>query len=111
MAGFYFDNFQQYIDVYIDAVNVFNYCDFDYYLRSFGKWFSASGGTNQMINLFWRFISTEDMANYYALSVATLTKDPAAAGKAFGTFFVVFMQVEIPDKTTAPSYQDVGQIM
>merc|ERR1712150_32311 len=111
MAGFYFDNFQQYIDVYIDAVNVFNYCDFDYYLRSFGKWFSASGGTNQMINLLWRTISTEDMSVYYSLSVATLQKDPSAAGIAFGKFFAVFMEVEIPDTTSTPSYQDVGQIM
>ena len=104
LAGFYFDNFQQYIDVYIDAVNVFNYCDINYYMRAFGKWFSASGGVNQAINTFWRFISTDDMQQYYDLSVAMMQKNPTNAGKAFGKWFAVFMQVEIPDTTSTPSY-------
>lgn len=67
-VGYYMDNAQQYIDLYIYSVNVFNYCDFNYYLRAVGKWFSASGGVNQGINFMWRALSTEDMSNYYALS-------------------------------------------
>ena len=79
-VGYYVDNAAQYVDVYIMAVNVFNYCDFNYYLRAAGQWFSASGGTSQAINLMWRFVSTEDMTLYYNMSVATKKKDLAGAG-------------------------------
>ena len=104
-------NAQQYIDVYIQAVNVFNYCDFNYYLRAAGQWFSASGGTNQAINFMWRFLSTEDMTMYYNLSVAVKTGNVQTAGQEFGKFLALFMQVEIPDTASAPSYQEVGQLM
>ena len=104
IAGFYFDNFQNYIDLYIDAVNVFNYCDIDYYLKSVGRWFSASGGVNQAINTFWRLVSTEDMQTYYDLSVGIITKDNTKTGQAFGKFMAVFMQIEIPDTTSTPTY-------
>ena len=109
--GWYMSNAQQYIDVYIQAVNVFNYCDFNYYLRAAGQWFSASGGTNQAINFMWRFLSTEDMTMYYNLSVAVKTGNVQTAGQEFGKFLALFMQVEIPDTASAPSYQEVGQLM
>ena len=59
--GFAIEKGQQYIDAAIFGVNVFNYCDLDYYLVSTGKALgSASGGVNQFVNLFYRFFSDDD---------------------------------------------------
>ena len=52
------DKGQGYIDAAIFGVNVFNYCDLDYYLVSLGKGLgSSSGAVNQVVNLFYRFFS------------------------------------------------------
>ena len=64
-----------------------------------------------MINLMWRALSTEDMKMYYDLSVAVKTGDVKVAGQEFGKFVALFMQVEIPDTTTTPSYQSVDTLM
>lgn len=59
--GFAIDKAQRYIDAAIFGVNVFNYCDIDYYLVSLGKALgSSSGAVNQGVNLFYRFFSSED---------------------------------------------------
>ena len=72
---------QRYIDAAIFGVNVFNYCDLDYYLVSLGKALgSSSGAVNQVTNLFWRFFSTEDQENYYNMSVGITENDTDAVG-------------------------------
>ena len=70
-VGFLLEKGQRYIDSAIFGVNVFNYCDLDYYLVSLGKSLgSASGAVNQVINLGYRFFSADDQLNYYNMSVA-----------------------------------------
>ena len=73
--GLFFNDMQQYIDLYIYGVNVFNYCDIDYYLRAVSKWFSFSGGMNQVVNLGWRALSTKEMPLFYDMSLAVMYKD------------------------------------
>ena len=110
--GFMIEKGQRYIDAAIFGVNVFNYCDLDYYLVSLGKSLgSASGAVNQFTNLFWRFFSTEDQLNYYNMSVGITENDTDAVGAAMGNFISALLTVEVPDTTTTSSYQPVGQLI
>ena len=97
--------------MFIGSVNVFNYCDIDYYLRSTSKVFSGSGATNLGINLLWRIFSTEDMDNYEKLSIAVNNKDQKNAGQAFGTFISLLLMFETPDQTTTKDYQQADSMM
>ena len=110
-VGKIFADAQAYIDVYIYGVNVFNYCDINYYMRAIGKVFSASGAVNQGMNFVWRALSTSDMDNYYYMSVATCAKDPVKAGQTLGTFISLFLMVETPETTTSTSYSSVNSLM
>ena len=127
-VGFLLEKGQRYIDSAIFGVNVFNYCDLDYYLVSLGKSLgSASGGVNQLVNLGYRFFSYEDQENYYNMSVAitynTMDCDGDAAcetkkgtsvvdtGSALGVFLSALLSVQVPDTTSTSSYQSVGQLM
>ena len=110
--GFLIEKGQRYIDAAIFGVNVFNYCDLDYYLVSLGKSLgSSSGAVNQVTNLFWRFFSTEDQLNYYNMSVGITENDTDAVGQAMGIFLSALLSVEVPDTTTTSSYQPVGQLI
>ena len=106
------DKSQSYIDVSIFAVNVFNYCDLDYYLVSIGKALgTASGGVSQLVNLFARFFSEEDQENYYNMSVGIMQNDTDAVGAAMGEFLSSLLMTEVPEQTEPSSYQPVGQLM
>jgi len=74
-VGFEFSNMQGYIDVFIGSVNVYNYCDVDYYTRSVARWFSLQGALNLGVNLVFRIYSTDDKALYKSLSSAVTAKD------------------------------------
>ena len=64
------------IDAAIFGVNVFNYCDFNLYMQSFGKAVGTSSGTvNQLINLGFRFFSDEDALIYYSMSVGMMYRN------------------------------------
>ena len=79
--GFAIAAAQQYMDVVIYSVNVFNYCSLNYYLISLSKAVSSrSGQINFMVNLMFRFFSSSDMTNYYNLSVGVMTDDEVMAG-------------------------------
>ena len=107
--GFYIANGQRYLDVGVYAVNIFNYCQLNYYLVSFGKSFgTASGAVNTGITLFWRVIGTEDMQIYYDLSSAIIENDEEKAGKNFGLFASRLFQVEIPETTESQEAQETG---
>lgn len=111
-VGFLIENSQRYIDIAIFGVNVFNYCNLDYYLVSIGKSTgSVSGAINQGVNLFWRLVSEEDMRTYYDLDVALIQNDIETAGQKFGTWISALLQVEITTNTESSSYQSVGQLM
>lgn len=110
--GFLIEKGQRYIDAAIFGVNVFNYCDLDYYLVALGKALgSSSGAVNQVTNLFWRFFSVEDQENYYNMSVGITENDTDAVGQAMGYFLSALLSVEVPDTTTTSSYQPVGQLI
>ena len=65
----------------IYGVNVFNYCDFNLYLKAIGKAFgSSSGMVNQFINFFWRFFGYEDSIIYYTMSVAMMKGEIETTG-------------------------------
>ena len=82
-VGFMLEKGQRYIDSAIFGVNVFNYCDLDYYLISVGKSLgSASGAVNQFINLGYRFFSAEDQLNYYNMSVAIRYSEIDCSGES-----------------------------
>lgn len=120
-VGFLLEKGQRYIDSAIFGVNVFNYCDLDYYLVSLGKSLgTASGAFNQFVNLGYRFFSFEDQENYYNMSVAisynttdcdgdatcetaksTSVKD---VGQAMGFFISALLSVQVPDTTSTSSY-------
>ena len=52
---------------------MFNYCDFNLYLKAIGKAAgSSSGMVNQVINFFWRFFGYDDSVIYYEMSVAMM---------------------------------------
>ena len=104
--GFYIDAGQKYFDVVIYGVNVFNYCDINLYLKAVGKALgSSSGFVNQFINLLWRFFSYEDSLIYYDMSVAMMYGNQTEnVGKGFGKFLKLFLMVETPEATEAPSY-------
>ncbi len=99
------------MDVFIGSVNVFNYCDIDYYLRSVSKWFSVSGVVNLGVNLVFRVYSTDDKTVYKALSTAVTDKNQKEAGKNFGKFVSLLLMFEVPDQTTNPSYVNVDSLM
>ena len=104
-AGFYIDAGQKYFDVVIYGVNVFNYCDFNLYLKAIGKAFgSSSGMVNQFINFFWRFFGYDDSVIYYDMSVAMMYKNKEVTGQQFGKFLKLFLMVTTPEATDAPSY-------
>ena len=113
-VGFIIDKGQSYLDAFIYSVNVFNYCDLDYYLMAIGKSVgSASGASNQLINLLYRFFSSEDSLNYFEMSVALTPgdSDTQVVGKCVGKFLSKFLMVEVPDTAATPSYQQVGSLM
>ena len=108
-VGFVVDKGQKYLDLLIYGVNVFNYCDFNLYLQSWGKALgSSSGFVNQLINLGFRFFSEEDSLIYYEMSVAMMNHDVVTTGYGLGKFFKAFFAVEVPDTTTVADYQAVG---
>jgi len=110
--GFAIDKAQRYIDGAIFGVNVFNYCDLDYYLVSLGKSLgSSSGAVNQVTNLAYRFFSRDDQLNYYNMSVAITEEDVETTGQCMGTFLSALLMTEVPDTTTTSSYQPVGQLI
>ena len=89
----------------IYGVNVFNYCDFNLYLKAVGKAFgSTSGFVNQGINFVFRFFSEQDAIIYYNMSVAMMKGEVETTGKQFGKFLKLFLMVATPEETTAPSY-------
>ena len=96
-VGNEFNKGAAYIDVFIGSVNVFNYCDLDYYLRSFSTVFSSSGAVNLGVNLMWRIFSTDDMDNYEQMSIAVSEKDQVKAGQSFGTFISLLLMFETPE--------------
>ena len=99
------------MDVFIGSVNVFNYCDIDYYLRSTSKWFSVSGVVNLGVNMVFRIYSTDDKSMYKSLSTAVTDKNQKEAGKQFGKFVSLLLMFELPDQTTQPNYVDVDSLM
>ena len=110
--GFLIQKGQNYIDVGIYGVNVYNYCDLSYYLKATSKAVgSVSGAMNQLVNLGYRFFSQEDAYIYYDLSVAIYDDDIEGAGAAFGTFISRFLMVDVPEFTTTPAYKKVSQLM
>ena len=110
--GFLIDKYQEYLDTVIYSVNVFNYCDLDYYLMAIGKSLgSKSGAANQLVNLGYRYFSYEDAQNYYEMSIAIEEEDTETVGKCTGTFLSKLLMVEVPDTTTLSSYQNVGSLM
>lgn len=111
-VGFLIDKFQSYFDAGIYSVNIFNYCDLDYYLMAIGKSTgSTSGFFNQLVNLGYRFFSEDDAIIYYNMSVAIGEDDTEEVAKNFGLFLAAFLMVEVPDTTSTPSYQSVSQLM
>ena len=112
LAGYYLDVAQQYIDLSIFSVNVFNYCELDFYLIAIDKAVSSpSGFSNQMVNIMWRVLSKDDARNFYDLSLAIMQDDVETAGKCWGTFISNLLMVEVPETTSTSSYQSVGSIM
>ena len=108
-VGYITDKGQKYLDLVIFGVNVFNYCDFNLYMQSFGKSVGSSSGTvNQLINLGFRFFSDEDAKIYYDMSVAMMYRNVEEVGHGFGKFLKAFFAVEVPDTTTVADYQEVG---
>ena len=91
------NKFQGYVDVFISSVNVFNYCDVDYYLRSFSKILTVSGAVNFGVNVLFRVFSTDDMDNYYKMSLAVDSKNQKEAGESFGTFVSLLLMFENPE--------------
>ena len=110
-VGFSTSNLQGYVDVFIGSVNVYNYCDIDYYTRSVSRWFSLQGTLNLGVNLVFRIYSTDDKELYKNLSSAVASKDQAKAGTAFGSFVSLLLMFEIPDQTTTASYVNVDSLM
>ena len=109
--GFYIYQFQNNMDTFIDGVNVFNYCQLNYYLEATSKVFSsASGAANQAVNLIWRAYGGDDKAMYSALSTAVTNNDEQNAGKYFGQFLSLLLSVEIPESAEAGG-SETGQIM
>ena len=99
-VGLAIDHAQKYIDGVIFGVNVFNYCDLDYYLVAVGKSVgSASGAVNQLVNLFYRFFSWDDQVNFYNMSVAVYEEDVETVGETMGKFLAALLMVEVPDTT------------
>ena len=111
-TGFLIAKGQAYIDVAISSVNVFNYCDLDYYLIAIGKAVgSSSGFVNQSFNLGFRFFSQEDNINYYEMSVGMINDDSDAVGAGLGKFISALLMVDVPETTVTSSYSSVGQLM
>ena len=111
-VGFLIDKYQSYLDSVIYSVNVFNYCDLDYYLMAIGKSLgSATGAANQLVNLAYRYFSYEDAQNYYEMAIALEAEDTFTIGKCTGTFLSKLLMVEVPDTTELSSYQNVGSLM
>mgnify|MGYP000459929889 CR=1 FL=1 len=115
-AGAALDRFTKYMNLVVAATNVYNFCAVDYYLISISTSVSSvSGGSNQLVNLLYRFFDPAEEATYLQLSTATSKTSPVesdytSAGEAFGSFTKNLLAVEIPDSTATPSYTSVGGI-
>ena len=51
------------------------------------------------------------MTLYYNMSVAQKSGNVPEAGQQLGKFLSLFMQIEIPETTSAPTYQSVDSLM
>ena len=61
-----------------------------------------------MINIYWR---TADVAIYNNLETAFKNKDVTLVSTYLGTFVKDLLMTEIPDTSTAVSFDEVGQLM
>ena len=97
--GYYMYQANKFIDIGIEFTDVWGACSIDYFVLSLGRSVtSVSGALNTGINIFFRLYSNdaEDTAIYTAMSNAVTDNDAAAAGAAFGHWWVAFLMTDIP---------------
>lgn len=107
--GYMMDKGEKYIDLAISSTNVFNECDIKYYVNAVTLALSnVSGLVNQIVNTVWR---SQDTSMYADMQTCVANSDSDACAALLGQFVKEFLQAEIPDKSSATSYQSVGSLM
>ena len=88
----------QYMDIGVEMTNVYNKCDFDYYMMAFGPVLtSLTGFLGFFTSLIEVIISDEEVAVYLAMSQAAYNREESNAGKQFGLWFKHLWDIEMQD--------------
>ena len=112
--GYAIDKFESYIDMATVSTNLFNECDIDYYLQSVSKATSnVAGFVNQGINTYWRMQEStvfDEMETAFSVDDEANT-DASKSAELLAGFIKDFLMAEIPDKSEAGYYVEVGSLM
>lgn len=108
--GYQLDKFESYMDYFTVVTNLYNECDGEYYVQALSKSVTNFAGfANQLINIYWR--TTKDASEFEKMEVAFAAEDIPESAALLGSFVKELLMAEIPDKSGAAYYQDVGQLM
>ena len=112
--GYMLDKFESYVDMATVSTNLFNECDLNYYLESLSKAVSnVAGFVNQAINTYWRMQEStvfDEMETAFSVNDLDNTNYERSA-ELLAQFVKDFLMAEIPDKSEAGYYVQVGSLM
>ena len=101
------------MDLAVEATNMWNKCDFDYYMQAFAPVFTSLSG------FLWFFTSMTSMIIneseeyvYVGMSYSAYTRNPAQGGQYTGLWLKHLMGVELQDTTIeidTPEYGTLAQ--
>ena len=108
-AGYMISKIENYIDMATVSTNVFNECNLEYYMQALSKATSnVAGFVSQAINTYYRL---QESTVYSEMQTAFVAEDVDTSAALLGTFVKDFLQAEIPDKSAAGFYQEVGSFI
>ena len=99
------------MDALVEATNMWNECDFDYYMQAFAPLFTTlSGFLGLFTSLTGILILEEEVYVYEGISEAAYTQNPARAGQYTGLWIKHLMGVELQDATIESQTPEYGTL-
>ena len=108
-AGYKADHYFKYMDLMVEATNMWNECDLDYYMQAFAPVFTTLSGFLWIITSLTSIIINEsEVEVYVGMSKASFDRDAAKGGQYFGLWTKHLLGVELQDATVDVSTQEYG---
>lgn len=80
-AGYYMEMITRYMDITVEATNLYNTCEMDYIMQAFGPILtSLSGFLGALTSLLEVILSADEVATYTGISKSVYDLDRAGAG-------------------------------